>query len=108
MTEGNELDSTCGISDEELTERFKAAIRIDQEICRIKGLPIAGYDDETKCAYLEYPDGRRVYVKDWRLPEIIVFAGPNGSGKTTITRMVRTVGVYINADDIKNQACAVI
>ena len=64
LTKGNELDSTCGISDEELTERFKAAIRIDQEICRIKGLPIAGYDDETKCAYLEYPDGRRVYVKD--------------------------------------------
>ena len=57
MTEGNELDSTCGISDEELTERFKAAIRIDQEICKIKGLP-------NKCAYLEYPDGRRVYVKD--------------------------------------------
>ena len=36
-----------------------------------------------------------------RLPEVIVFAGPNGSGKTTITRMVKTVGVYINADDIK-------
>ena len=36
-----------------------------------------------------------------RCPEIIVFAGPNGSGKTTITRMAKTVGVYINADDIK-------
>lgn len=36
-----------------------------------------------------------------RLPEIIVFAGPNGSGKTTITHMAKTVGVYINADDIK-------
>ncbi len=34
-------------------------------------------------------------------PEVIVFAGPNGSGKTTITKMARTVGVYINADDIK-------
>jgi len=36
-----------------------------------------------------------------RLLEVIVFAGPNGSGKTTITRMAKTVGVYINADDIK-------
>ena len=36
-----------------------------------------------------------------RLPEIIVFAGPNGSGKTTVTRMAKTIGVYINADDIK-------
>ena len=39
-----------------------------------------------------------------RLPEIIVFAGPNGSGKTTITCMARTIGVYINADDIKRSS----
>ena len=50
MVEENELDSTCGISDEELTERFKESIRIDQEICKIKGLPIACYDDENKRA----------------------------------------------------------
>ena len=31
----------------------------------------------------------------------MVFAGPNGSGKTTITRMAKIVGEYINADDIK-------
>ena len=36
-----------------------------------------------------------------KLPEVIVFAGPNGSGKTTITGMANTVGEYINADDIK-------
>lgn len=36
-----------------------------------------------------------------KLPEVMVFAGPNGSGKTTITRMAKTVGEYINADDIK-------
>jgi hypothetical protein len=36
LVEENELDSTCGISDEELTERFKESIRIDQEICKIK------------------------------------------------------------------------
>ena len=62
MTIINELDSTCGISDEELTLRFKESIRIDNEVRKIKGLPIAGYDDETKKAYLEYPDGRREYV----------------------------------------------
>ena len=61
MAEKNELDSTCGISDEELTERFKESIRIDNEIRRIKGLPIAGYDKETKRPYIEYPDGRREY-----------------------------------------------
>ncbi|MCR5474337.1 MAG: hypothetical protein K6F28_03940 [Lachnospiraceae bacterium] len=62
MTVTNELDSTCGISDEELTQRFKESIRIDNEIRKIKGLPVAKYDDEKKQAYLEYPDGRREYV----------------------------------------------
>ena len=62
MTILNELDSTCGISDEELTNRFKESIRIDDEIRKIKGLPVARYDDETKRAYLEYPDGRKEYV----------------------------------------------
>ena len=62
MAETNELDSTCGFGDEELTERFKAAIRIDNEIKRVKGAPIAEYDVETQRAYLEYPDGRREYV----------------------------------------------
>jgi hypothetical protein len=57
------LDSTCGISDEELTQRFEEAIRIDDEVRRIKGLPVARYDDETKKAYLEYPDGSREYVE---------------------------------------------
>jgi len=36
-----------------------------------------------------------------RKPIILVFAGPNGSGKTTITRAIPTFGTYINADDIK-------
>ena len=62
MLEMNELDSMCGISDDELTERFKEAIRIDNEIKKIKGFPIAGYDVEKKTAFLEYPDGRRKYA----------------------------------------------
>ena len=35
-------------------------------------------------------------------PEILVFAGPNGSGKTTVTRLATLVGVYVNADEVKN------
>lgn len=62
MAELNELDSTCGISDDELTARFIEAVRIENDIKKIKGVPIAGYDDEKKSAYLEYPDGRRKYA----------------------------------------------
>lgn len=63
MTVLNDLDHTCGISDDKLTELFKESIRIDDEIRRIKGLPVARYDDETGRAYLEYPDGRIEYVE---------------------------------------------
>ena len=63
MTVANDLDHTCGIPDEKLTELFKEAIRIDDEIRRIKGLPVARYDDKTGRAYLEYPDGRIEYVE---------------------------------------------
>ena len=48
--ETNELDTICGLTDEELTERFREAIRIDNEIKRIKGLPISCYDEERKMA----------------------------------------------------------
>ena len=44
MVSINELDSMCGISDDELTERFKEAIRIENEIKKAKGAPFAGYD----------------------------------------------------------------
>lgn len=64
MTILNELDSMNGVSDEELTYRFNEAIRIDEEIRKIKGLPVARYDSKEKRAYLEYPDGRREYVGD--------------------------------------------
>ena len=62
--ETNELDRTCGLTDDELTERFREAIRIDNEIKRVKGLPISSYDEKRKMAYLEYPDGRREYQEN--------------------------------------------
>ena len=41
---------------------FSEAVRIENEIKKIKGVSIAGYDDEKQSAYLEYPDGRRKYA----------------------------------------------
>ncbi len=63
MTITNELDSTCGISEEELTRLFIESIRIDNEIRKIKGLPICKFDVELRKPYMEYPDGRRDYGK---------------------------------------------
>lgn len=59
---GNELDSMCGISDDEMTRLFIEAVRLENEKKKIKGVPIAGYDDEKQLAYLEYSDGRREYA----------------------------------------------
>ena len=64
MNEENELDSTCGISDEELSRRFVEAVRIENEISKIKGDPIQKWDEETKRPYIEYADGSREYA--WR------------------------------------------
>lgn len=61
--ETNDLDTTYGLTDDELTKRFKESIRIDNEIRRIKGVPTAKYDAEKRRVYLEYPDGRREYVE---------------------------------------------
>jgi predicted ABC-type ATPase len=36
-------------------------------------------------------------------PAILVFAGPNGSGKTTVTKQVPICSTYIKADDLKKE-----
>ena len=59
---GNELDSTLGIPDDELTERFIKAVELENKKKKIKKVPIAKYDDATGKAYLEYPDGRKEYA----------------------------------------------
>ena len=53
MKETNELDFTCGVSDDELTERFKASIRIDNEIKRVKALIIESLGSSSKATFAE-------------------------------------------------------
>lgn len=62
VVETNELDFTCGISDEELTRRFVEGVRLENEKKKILGSPIACYDAKIKKAYLEYADGRREFI----------------------------------------------
>lgn len=36
-------------------------------------------------------------------PAVLVFAGPNGSGRSTVTKGFNIIGEYINADEIKKK-----
>ena len=45
--------------------------------------------------------GQKNMCDQIKKPEIIVFAGPNGSGKTTVTKLAKIIEPYINADEIK-------
>ena len=62
--QNNDYDYTCGVSDDELSFRFKEAVKIENEIRKIKGLPISKYDFEKNIPYIEYPDGRKVYPEE--------------------------------------------
>ncbi len=49
---------------DELTVRFRNAVMLERVKKKLLGIPVARYDKETRRAYLEYPDGRRVYEDD--------------------------------------------
>ena len=46
----------------EMEREFQKAVDLEIDRNRAAGYPIALYDKVKKCAYLEYPDGRREYV----------------------------------------------
>ena len=54
--EENELDSTCGVPDDELTKRDEVSGDISGTYQK--------YDDDLGLSYLEYPNGRREYAKE--------------------------------------------
>lgn len=43
---------------------LKEAVRNENEIKKLKGLPIAKYGFEKNAPYVEYPDGRKVYAEE--------------------------------------------
>lgn len=42
-------------------------------------------------------------VNETHKPVVLAFAGPNGSGKTTVMRSLPVFGTYVNADDLKKE-----
>lgn len=46
---------------DELTVRFRNAVMLERVKKKLLGIPVARYDKEKRRAYLEYPDGRKVY-----------------------------------------------
>ena len=53
---------TFGLSDDEISERFKKAVELENEEKRIMKIPLPKYDEEKQEAYLEYPDGTKEVV----------------------------------------------
>lgn len=63
VVEPAERDQYLTDSDREMDLRATAAVEAAIKKAQICKKPIARYDVETRTAYLEYPDGRREYVR---------------------------------------------
>jgi len=50
-----------GDTDAAITDSFRSAVRHTVDFSKARGCPIARYDAKRKVAYLEYPDGSKVY-----------------------------------------------
>lgn len=57
------IDRVSVIGEEEYRFEQAAAAAVRERVSEMKydGLPVARYDNEKQCPYLEYPDGRRAY-----------------------------------------------
>lgn len=78
------------ISDENVVKHASEAIKIDMEKKRALDIPTAVYDRETQAIYQENSDGTRIYdERAGKKPEVVVFAGPNGSGMSTFTELLK-------------------
>ena len=63
VVEPEERDQYLTDSDKEMDLRANAAVEAAINKAKICKKPIGRYDAEKKAAYLEYPDGRREYVR---------------------------------------------
>ena len=54
-----DVDKTLGMTDDEMTQRFKKAVELGKALKTARGEPIARFDKATGKVFLEYPDGRR-------------------------------------------------
>lgn len=51
-----------GLSSEDVTNAFTAAVQREIAKNRQNGFPVARYDQDTKQAYLKFADGRTEYI----------------------------------------------
>ena len=63
VVSSDEKDKFLSDSDKEMDYRATQAVKAALHRAKICKKPIAGYDADTKRAYIEYPNGERKYVE---------------------------------------------
>jgi DNA-damage-inducible protein J len=100
VAQSRSIPFTLELDADQLDARMRGVVKAKLNIAAESGAPIALYDDEQNRPYLDTRTaGRFTNLTD--APQILVFAGSNGFGKSSVTSAWQTIGLYINADDIK-------
>jgi len=58
------INPAIGEEDLEQVKSIQKGVRLQVNLNKLKGAPIARFDVKTKKPYFEYPDGRKVYEND--------------------------------------------